>query len=252
MLVAPDGAGWARIPSWAWHRAGSRSGRARTIITLARRAEALESLPARTPEEASVAMRSLPGIGVWTAAEVAVRALGDADAVSFGDFHLARTIVHLLTGRTDGTDEQLAELLTPWAGSACPGGPAAPSCTAARRCPGARRARRSPTTAAGSAPSRSAVRGEADRRLAECDPRPDPGPGMSSLPGPIIARSPTTTPSSDAPAPMTAPAPTTLSRTTAPAATTASSKSTDPNTCACGPDRGARPHDRAAAQLGVP
>ena len=25
MLVAPDGAGWARIPSWAWHRAGSRS-----------------------------------------------------------------------------------------------------------------------------------------------------------------------------------------------------------------------------------
>ena len=116
MLVAPDGAGWARIPSWAWHRAGVDPGRARTIITLARRAEALESLPARTPEEAGLAMRSLPGIGVWTAAEVAVRALGDADAVSFGDFHLARTIVHFLTGRTDGTDEQLAELLTPWAG----------------------------------------------------------------------------------------------------------------------------------------
>ena len=33
-------------------------------------------------------LRSLPGIGVWTAAEVGQRALGDPDAVSVGDFHL--------------------------------------------------------------------------------------------------------------------------------------------------------------------
>ena len=30
-----------------------------------------------------------PGIGVWTSAEVRFRALGDADAVSFGDYHIA-------------------------------------------------------------------------------------------------------------------------------------------------------------------
>ena len=36
--------------------------------------------------------------------------------MSFGDFHLARAIVHALTGRTDGDDDQMAELLTPWAG----------------------------------------------------------------------------------------------------------------------------------------
>ena len=53
---------------------------------------------------------------VWTAAEVAVRAWGDRDAVSFGDFHVARAVVHALTGRTDGDDDQMAELLTPWAG----------------------------------------------------------------------------------------------------------------------------------------
>ena len=76
----------------------------------------MERLSQRSPTEAGRALRSLPGVGIWTAAEVGVRAWGDRDAVSFGDFHLARAIVHALTGRTDGDDEQLAELLTPWAG----------------------------------------------------------------------------------------------------------------------------------------
>jgi 3-methyladenine DNA glycosylase/8-oxoguanine DNA glycosylase len=116
LVVPPDGPGWARIPSWAWHQAGVDPGRARTITAAAGRAEALERLSERSPGEAVRALRSLPGIGVWTAAEVAVRAWGDRDAVSFGDFHLARAIVHALTGRADGDDDQLAELLTPWTG----------------------------------------------------------------------------------------------------------------------------------------
>jgi 3-methyladenine DNA glycosylase/8-oxoguanine DNA glycosylase len=116
LLIAPDGPGWARIPSWAWHRAGVAPGRARTVVTAAGRAPALELLSGHDPDDAGRALRSLPGVGVWTAAEVAVRAWGDRDAVSFGDFHLARTIVHALTGRTDGDDDQMAELLAPWAG----------------------------------------------------------------------------------------------------------------------------------------
>ena len=116
LMVAPDGPAWARLPSWAWHRAGVDPGRARTITTAAGRAATLETLSGRSPEEASRALQSLPGIGVWTAAEVAVRAWGDRDAVSFGDFHVARAVVHALTGRTDGDDDQMADLLTPWAG----------------------------------------------------------------------------------------------------------------------------------------
>ena len=38
------------------------------------------------------------------------RRLGDADAVSYGDFHLAHNVVYALTGETDGTDERMAEL----------------------------------------------------------------------------------------------------------------------------------------------
>lgn len=116
LMVAPDGPGWARIPSWAWHRAGVDPGRARTIANAAARADALEALGERPTREAGQALRSLPGVGVWTAAEVGVRAWGDRDAVSFGDFHVARAVVHALTGRTDGDDQQMAELLVPWAG----------------------------------------------------------------------------------------------------------------------------------------
>jgi 3-methyladenine DNA glycosylase/8-oxoguanine DNA glycosylase len=116
LVVAPDGPGWAQIPSWAWHRAGVDPGRARTIVAAAARAVSLERLSDQSPAEAADALRSLPGVGVWTAAEVGVRAWGDRDAVSFGDFHLARAIVHALTGRTDGDDDQMAELLTPWTG----------------------------------------------------------------------------------------------------------------------------------------
>ena len=44
------------------------------------------------------------------------RALGDADAVSVGDFHLANLVGYALTGRPRSTDEQLLELLRPYAG----------------------------------------------------------------------------------------------------------------------------------------
>lgn len=116
LLVAPDGPAWAGVPSWAWHRAGVDPGRAATIVGAARRARALERLAERPPAEAARALASLPGVGTWTAAEVGVRAWGDIDAVSFGDFHLAGTITHALTGRRDGDDATMARLLAPWSG----------------------------------------------------------------------------------------------------------------------------------------
>lgn len=116
LRVAPSARQWAAVPSWDWHVAGVDPGRARTIRVAVERAAALERLTARPPEEARSALATLPGIGVWTAAEVAARAWGDADAVPFGDFHLARDVVWALTGRDDGTDQDLAEALAPWPG----------------------------------------------------------------------------------------------------------------------------------------
>jgi 3-methyladenine DNA glycosylase/8-oxoguanine DNA glycosylase len=58
-------------------------------------------------------LRSLPGIGVWTSAETRSRAHGDADAVSFGDYHIAKNVGYALTGEAVD-DDGLAELLEPY------------------------------------------------------------------------------------------------------------------------------------------
>ena len=50
---------------------------------------------------------------MWTSAEVRQRALGDPDAVSFGDYHLANWVGWALVGH-DITDEEMAELLEPY------------------------------------------------------------------------------------------------------------------------------------------
>ena len=66
-----------------------------------------------TRDEAHRRLRAVPGIGVWTAAEVRHRALGDPDAVSFGDYHVAKDIGWALLGRRID-DAELAELLEEW------------------------------------------------------------------------------------------------------------------------------------------
>ncbi|MEX1175659.1 MAG: DNA-3-methyladenine glycosylase 2 family protein, partial [Mycobacterium sp.] len=103
---------WTRIPSWEFHRANVDPGRARTIIGCAQRADALERLTQRRAPEAREALTSLPGVGVWTAAETAQRALGDADALSVGDYHVAKMIGWTLTGRPI-EDATMVELLEP-------------------------------------------------------------------------------------------------------------------------------------------
>lgn len=118
MRVFPTTEQWAAIPSWEWHRAGVDPRRARTAQAAARVGPQLERLASAGPlDRAAVyrGMRSIPGVGVWTAAEVGSRALGDADAVPFGDFHVAKDVGSALVGRRID-DEELARVLEPWSG----------------------------------------------------------------------------------------------------------------------------------------
>jgi hypothetical protein len=71
-------------------------------------------LPAAVAAQA--ALRRFPGVGPWTAAEVAARALGDPDAVSVGDFHLRHLVCWALAGEARGTDERMLEILEPYRG----------------------------------------------------------------------------------------------------------------------------------------
>jgi 3-methyladenine DNA glycosylase/8-oxoguanine DNA glycosylase len=112
MRVPPSGDVWRRIPSWEFHLANVDPGRARTIVGCAQRADSLERLCTRSPEQARSALKSLPGVGEWTAAETAQRAFGDADAVSVGDFHLAKMVGWRLLGH-EIDDPAMLELLEP-------------------------------------------------------------------------------------------------------------------------------------------
>lgn len=104
------------IPIWDWHRLGVDARRQRAIRAAASVAERLEECAALEPAAALARLRVVPGIGEWTAAETAQRALGHPDAVSVGDYHLKDLVVHFLTGRPRGDDAEMLRLLEPWAG----------------------------------------------------------------------------------------------------------------------------------------
>jgi 3-methyladenine DNA glycosylase/8-oxoguanine DNA glycosylase len=115
MRVFPHPNVWAAIPLWEWHRAGVERGRAATIVTAARVAGRLEQIIGMSPVAADRGLRSLPGIGLWTSAEVRQRACGDADAVSVGDYHLPALVGQALAGQpTD--DRGMLRLLAPYRG----------------------------------------------------------------------------------------------------------------------------------------
>jgi 3-methyladenine DNA glycosylase/8-oxoguanine DNA glycosylase len=115
MRVVPAPASWRRIPSWAWHRAGVDPGRARTVLAAAQVAGRLDETMTMPREDRLRRLRAVPGVGVWTAAEVAQRAWGDPDEVSVGDFHLSALVGWALVGRPVDDDGML-ELLAGYAG----------------------------------------------------------------------------------------------------------------------------------------
>jgi len=136
MFAPPSPAVWRMIPSWSWHRAGLEPPQSKALVMAAARADAVEravrwagttGMVPKRGESSSEDPRfgvasaerdpllSFTGVGPWTAAEARIRALGDPDAVSVGDYHLAHHVGHALTGsRVD--DAGMLELLEPWRG----------------------------------------------------------------------------------------------------------------------------------------
>lgn len=115
LCVAPTARQWARVPSWAWLRAGVDPARSDTVMRAMPHAAALEACVGLSSAAARARLMSVRGIGVWTAAEVAHIALGDADAVSFGDYHVAKDIGVALTG-AEVDDVGLEQILQPYVG----------------------------------------------------------------------------------------------------------------------------------------
>jgi 3-methyladenine DNA glycosylase/8-oxoguanine DNA glycosylase len=98
MHLPPSPRQWAAVPTWEWLRAGVEERRRRVVQHAVRAAGGLERTLALDPPAVEPALRSLPGVGVWTAAEVRHRAHGDPDAFSFADYHVAKDVSWALTG----------------------------------------------------------------------------------------------------------------------------------------------------------
>ena len=113
LWVQPSADTVRQVPSWEWLRMHVDPARSRALVTAARVADALERTVGLPGDEVEKRLTSLPGIGVWTAAEVRQRAHGDADAVSFGDYHITKNVGWALTGQ-EVDDDGLAELLEPY------------------------------------------------------------------------------------------------------------------------------------------
>ncbi len=116
LYLPPDPERLAETPYFAFHPWGVERRRADTIRAACARASRLEEAASLPVDQANARLLAMPGVGPWTVAEVARAALGDADAISVGDFHLPNVVCFALARESRGTDERMLELLEPYRG----------------------------------------------------------------------------------------------------------------------------------------
>ena len=116
LMVPPPASVLARTPYWTFHRFGIERRRAEVIIRAARSAGRLEEAAGMDMPRAWARIQAFAGIGPWTAAKIALVALGDADAVPVGDYHLPHMVGYAFDGASRSTDERMLQLLEPYRG----------------------------------------------------------------------------------------------------------------------------------------
>ncbi len=116
LMLPPDPEVVAGIAYYDLHVVGVERSRADTVRRAAASARRLDALAVLPPAEARERLTSIVGVGPWSAAEVALTALGDADAVPVGDVHLPPIVTFALSGEAIDRDDAMLEMLEPFAG----------------------------------------------------------------------------------------------------------------------------------------
>jgi 3-methyladenine DNA glycosylase/8-oxoguanine DNA glycosylase len=114
LKVAPSPKTLVGLPEHAFTPLGYLSRHTRAIRAVASRASRMEEATRMPLPEAAQRLMAIPGIGPWTAYTTLARALGHADAVPVGDYHLPSLVSHALAGEEDGDDARMLELLEPF------------------------------------------------------------------------------------------------------------------------------------------
>ena len=116
LILPPTPHRLLQTPYWTLHRYGIERRKADVIRNAAAVAHRLNELTGLGADEARRRLLSIPGIGPWSAAEIAAVALGDRDAVSPGDYNLPNVVSWALAGEPRGSDARMLELLEPYRG----------------------------------------------------------------------------------------------------------------------------------------
>ncbi|MDX1689439.1 MAG: DNA-3-methyladenine glycosylase 2 family protein [Acidimicrobiia bacterium] len=116
LFLPPDPAVVAGLAYHRFHPMGVERTRAETLIRVARHARRLEDTAAMPLDDAHRRLQAVRGVGPWTAALVAGVALGDADAVPVGDYHIPNTVAWALAGEPRADDDRMLHLLEPFTG----------------------------------------------------------------------------------------------------------------------------------------
>lgn len=114
LRLPPDPEHMAAAPYHLYHSVHLERRRAELLRTVARETLRIDGLRDVTPGEAERVLISFPGISRWTSAKTLEVSHGDPDQVAVGDFHFKHVVVHHLTGRDRGTDEEMLALLEPF------------------------------------------------------------------------------------------------------------------------------------------
>lgn len=116
LIVPPDPRVLASAGYQELHPLGLERARADVIRRAAARSVTVEGVVDHPADEAERRLRSIAGVGSWTAAVVRQVALGDADAVPVGDERSKHLVAWAFLGEPRGTDAQMLELLEPFRG----------------------------------------------------------------------------------------------------------------------------------------
>lgn len=114
LRLPPDPVEMADAPYYAYHQLHLEKRRADVLRRIARDAGRINRLADADNGTAAHALRGFRGVGEWSIAETLAVSHGDPDQVPVGDFHLKHLVVHHLTGKDRGTDEEMLELLEPY------------------------------------------------------------------------------------------------------------------------------------------
>lgn len=116
LIVPPSPETIRSLPYHAFHPLGLEQRRAITLMRIGAMAGPLEATSGMAPAEAAARLRSIPGIGPWSAAEAGRVAFGDPDAISVGDYHVPSLVCWALAREPRGDDGRMLELLEPYVG----------------------------------------------------------------------------------------------------------------------------------------